>query len=95
MVRTTTSDAWSVNKGLTREFGGSFTKAGSLHFQSFHNLNQLLPMLSDFVFFRILHVFNVLQDAMYIPSARLDTNSVGPADFQMTYGSPVALADIE
>ena len=32
---------------------------------------------------------------MYVPSPRLDTNSVGPADFQVTYGSAVAIADIK
>ena len=32
---------------------------------------------------------------MYVPSPRLDTDSVGPADLKMTYGSSIALADIK
>ena len=51
-------------------------------------------MLYNFAFCRIFHILNTLQDAMYIPSARLDTDSVGPADFKVAYGSSVALADI-
>ena len=52
-------------------------------------------MLDNFVFCRIFHILNILQDAMYVPSARLDTDSVGPADFKVAYGSSVALADIQ
>ena len=47
------------------------------------------------VFFRFPHRFNVLQDAVYVPSPRLDTDSVGPADFEMTDSSSVSLADIK
>lgn len=59
---------------------GSFTEAGSLSLQSLHYVDQLLSMLFNFVFLRMLHIFNLLQDAMYVPSPRLDTDSVRPAD---------------
>lgn len=75
--------------------GDAFTEAGSLQLKSLHYLDQLLPMLLNFVFFRILHIFNVLQDAMYVPSPRLDTDSVGPANFKVRNGSSVALANIK
>ena len=52
-------------------------------------------MMFSFAFLRILHGFNLLQYAMNVPSARLDTDSVSPADFKMADGSSVALADIE
>lgn len=71
------------------------TEACSLGLKLLHYLDQLLPMLFDFVFFRILHIFNVLQDAMYVASSRLDTDSVCPADFKVAYGSSITLADIE
>lgn len=45
-------------------------------------------------FSQVLHIFNLLQNAMYILSAGLDTDSVGPADLKVAYGSPIALADI-
>lgn len=32
---------------------------------------------------------------MYVASPRLNTDSVGPADFEVTYGSSVALTDIK
>lgn len=52
-------------------------------------------MLLGFVFFRFVHVFNVLQNAMYVASARLDTDSIGPTDFEMTDGPSVLRADIK
>ena len=48
-----------------------------------------------FAFFRVLHGFNLLQYAMYVPSAGLDTDSVGPANLEMAYGSSIALANIQ
>ena len=80
---------------LEGTWGNAFTKAGSLCLKSFNYVDQLLPMLLNFVFFRILHILDVLQDAMYVPSPRFDTDSVGPAEFKVTYGSPVALTDIK
>lgn len=52
-------------------------------------------MLLNLIFFRLLHIFNVLQDAMDIAPPRFNTDSIGPADFEMTDGSSVALADIK
>lgn len=52
-------------------------------------------MVFGFAFLRILHGFNLLQYAMYVPSARLDTDSVGPADLKMAYCSSIALANVQ
>lgn len=70
------------------------TEAGGLCLESLEYIDQLLAMRFSFAFFRILHIFNVLQYAPYVLSARLDTDSVGPANFKVAYGSSVALADI-
>ena len=43
----------------------------------------------------MLHIFNTLQDAVYPSSPRHNAHTVGPAEFEMPYGSPVPLADIE
>ena len=74
---------------------GSFTEAGGFHLESLHHLDQLVPMHLNFVFIRLFHIFNDLQDAMYVSSSRIDTDSVRPADFEMADGSSVALADIK
>ena len=52
-------------------------------------------MFLDLLFFHILHILNVLQDAMYVLSARLDADTVGPADFKVAYSSSVAFAEIQ
>ena len=70
------------------------TEASGLCLESLEYIDQLLAMHFSFTFFRMLHIFNILQYAMYVLSARLDTDSVGPANFKVAYGSSVALADI-
>ena len=52
-------------------------------------------MLLNFFFFRFLHILNLLQNTMYVASPRIDTDSISPADFEMTNGSSVAFANIE
>ena len=54
-----------------------------------------MPMLFGFFLLGILHIFNTLQDAMYPGSPRLNADTVGPADFEVTYGSSVLLAYIK
>ena len=71
------------------------TEASGLNLESLDQVNQLLSMDFSVTFFRTAHIFNVLQEAMYILSARLDTDSVGPANFKVAYGSSVALANIQ
>ena len=44
---------------------------------------------------RELHIFNMLQNAMYVLSARLDTDSISPANLEVTYGSSVELSDVQ
>ena len=94
-MRTTVSNERSVNLSVKGAWGNSFTEAGGLFFKSLHYVDQLLPMLLNFVIFRFPHIFNLLQDAVYVASPRLDTDTVGPADFEVTYGSSVALTDIK
>ena len=36
----------------------------------------------------------MLQNAMYIPSAQLDADSIGPTNLEVTDGSSVELSDI-
>ncbi len=72
-----------------------FTEAGSLFLKQLHYIDQLLPMLLDLVFFRVLHIFNILQDAMDVAPPRLDADSVGPADFEMTDSSSIGLANVK
>lgn len=67
---------------------------GCLDLKSLDDLDQLLAVLLNLVFFHILHIFNVLQDAMYVLSARLDADTVGPADFKVAYSSSIAFAEI-
>ena len=43
----------------------------------------------------VLHVFDMLQNAMHVLSARLDTDSIGPANLEVTYGSSVELSDVQ
>lgn len=82
-------------RSIEGTWGNAFTEAGSLCLKPFHYVDQLLPMLLNFIFFRVLHILDVLQDAMYVPSPRLDTDSVGPANLKVTYGPSVALTDIK
>lgn len=70
------------------------TEASGLLLESLDYVDQLLSMQFRFSFSRVLHIFNLLQNAVYILSAGLDTDSVGPADLKVAYGSPVALADV-
>ena len=52
-------------------------------------------MLFGFFLLRILHIFNALQDVAYSISSRHNARTVGPAEFEVPYGSPVPLADIK
>lgn len=83
----------------TRAIGGiqrkSLTQVSSLDLKSLYDLDQLLPMLLNLVFLHILHIFNILQDTMYVLSARLYTDPIGPADFKVAYSSSVAFAEIQ
>ena len=40
--------------------GNSFTEADGLFLKSLHHVDQLLPVLSNFVIFRFPHIFNLL-----------------------------------
>ena len=52
-------------------------------------------MQFNFIFLRILHLLNILQNAMYVASSRFDTHAIRPADLKVTYGSSVVVADIK
>ena len=43
----------------------------------------------------MLHIFNILQDAMYPGSPRRNADTVSPAKFEVPYGSSILLADIK
>ena len=43
----------------------------------------------------MLHIFNALQDIVYAGSPRHNAHTIGPAEFEVPYGSAVPLADIK
>lgn len=95
-MRTTVGNEGSADEGFWVNLERySLTEVGRLDLKSLDDLDQLLAMLLNLVFFHILHIFDVLQDAMYVLSARLYADTVSPADFKVAYSSSIAFADVQ